>query len=110
MTKYTWVYVVLAVVVALIANSVSTVWASKESRFNIWLIVLLIISPLVFITFGIVTAKFGLAVTSATIDSILTISSILVGLFLFGGMSNMLPVQWVGITLAVAGIILIHLK
>ena len=103
-----WFYIVAAVLVALAAISISTIWAGKDSKFTVWLFVLVVISPLVFITFGIVTSKLGLAVTSATIDSLLTVSSVLVGLFLFGGWSSLSMFQYIGMSFAVIGIILMQ--
>lgn len=109
MTKFQiWIYIIVAIVIALSANSISTIWASKESRFTIWLLALIIISPFVFITFGLVTAKLGLAVSSGTIDSLLTISTIIVGLFLFNEWGNVSIYQYVGMVLALGGIILMQ--
>ena len=103
-----WLYVIGAVLVALAANSVSAVWASKASKINVWLPVLIIISPLVFITFGLTTSKIGLTLSSGTIDSLLTISTILVGLFLFHEWSNMSFYQYIGISFSIIGIVLMH--
>lgn len=95
---------------ALSANSISAVWASKEEKFStIWFLALLIVSPLVFITFGLVTSKLGLSMTSAIVDSLLTISTILVGLFIFGEWSNVSMYQLVGILLSISGIVLMQL-
>ena len=80
----TWSYIIGAVLVALLANSISAVWAGKSDKFStIWFLALLVISPLVFITFGLVTSKLGLSMTSAIVDSLLTIGTILIGLFFF---------------------------
>ena len=69
---------------------------------------ILIDSPIVFLSFGLVSAKLGLAVGSAVIDSLLTISSIALGLILFGGWRDVTLAQWVGMGLAVAGIVLMQ--
>lgn len=103
-----WTYIIIAVLVALGANSISAIWASKASKFNVWLIALLIISPLVFITFGLVTKKLGLALTSGTIDSLLTVSTILVGLIFFKEWKTLSFYQYFGTFFAVLGIILIQ--
>lgn len=109
MTKFEiWIYIIIAVLVALGANSISAVWASKASKFNLWLIALLIISPLVFITFGLVTEKLGLALTSGTIDSLLTISTILVGLIFFNEWKMLSLYQYIGTFFAILGIIMIQ--
>lgn len=106
-----WFYIISAVIVAVTANSISAIWASKENKFtSMWFLLLIIISPLVFITFGLVTSKIGLTASSATIDSILTICTILVGLFLFNEWNSVSLYQYVGIFLAITGIILIHFQ
>src|SRR3989344_9290231 len=106
-----WLYVISAVIVAVLANSVSAIWASKEDKFtSLWFLLVIIISPLVFITFGLVTSKLGLAVSSGTIDSLLTISTILVGLFIFHEWNNISLYQYIGIVFTVLGIILMQFQ
>lgn len=103
-----WSYVIGAVLIALAANSISAIWAAKASRFNPWLGAVILISPLVFISFGLVTSKIGLTLSSGTIDSLLTISTILVGLFIFKEWSSMSLYQYLGISFSILGIILMH--
>jgi len=104
-----WLYVISAVTVAVTANSISAIWASKEDKFtSIWFLLLIIISPLVFITFGLVTSKLGLSISSATIDSLLTVATILVGLFIFREWNNVSLYQYIGIFLTVSGIVLMQ--
>lgn len=104
-----WFYIITAVVIAVAANSISAIWAGKESKFfSVWFLLLLVISPLVFITFGIVTSKIGLAVTSGTVDALLTISTILVGLFIFNEWNSVSMYQYVGMALSIFGIILMQ--
>lgn len=106
----TWLYIIGAVVIALAANSISAIWASKNNKFfSPWLIVVILISPLVFITFGLVTSKIGLSSTSATVDALLTISTILVGLFLFNEWESLSWYQLLGVALSFVGIILMQL-
>lgn len=106
-----WLYIFVAVAVALLANSISAIWAGKESKFNsVWFLAVLIISPIVFLTFGFVTSKLGLAVSSAIIDSLLTVSTILVGIFLFGEYNSLSFYQYFGIFFALLGIILMQFK
>ena len=110
MNKFqTWSYIIGAVLVALTANYISAVWASKENKFSLWLLAVVIISPFVFITFGLITSKLGVAVTSGTVDSLLTISTILVGLFLFHELNSISLYQYIGMGLAFIGIILMQL-
>lgn|SRR3989338_5676462 len=106
-----WGYIIGTVIVAIVANSISAIWASKENKFtSIWFLALLVISPLVFITFGFVTSKLGLSVSSATIDSLLTVGTILVGLFLFQEWNSVSWYQYLGIFLAISGIVLMQLN
>lgn len=106
-----WLYVIGAVVVAIVANSISAIWASKEDKFtSIWFLLLLLISPLVFITFGLVTSKAGLTISSATVDSLLTVGTILVGLFVFKELNSVSVYQYIGIFLAITGIVFMHIQ
>ncbi len=106
----TILYIILAVVVAVSANYISAIWASKESKISIWLFALIIIAPLVFITFGIVTSKLGLALTSATVDSLLTIATIFVGLIILKEWGSISLYQVIGMFFACIGIILMHIQ
>lgn len=103
-----WLYVIAAVGVALLANTISAVWASKEERFSLWLLAVILVSPLVFITFGLVTSRLGIAISSATIDSLLTISTIFVGLAFFQEWNKLSFYQYVGITSVIVGIFLMQ--
>ena len=103
-------YVSSAVLIALAANSISAIWAGKEHKLTWWLVAVVAIAPLVFITFGLVTSKLGLAVGAATVDSLLVISTILVGLFLFREQNTFSLYQYLGISFAVLGIILMQVN
>lgn len=105
-----WFYTVSAVFIAVVANAVSAVWAGKENKFtSIWFLVMILISPLVFITFGLVTSKLGLSISSATIDSLLTVATILVGLFIFHELDKISLYQYVGMAFTILGIILMQI-
>ncbi|MES2087911.1 MAG: hypothetical protein V4467_02870 [Patescibacteria group bacterium] len=103
-----WIYIIGAVIVALFANSASAIWASKENKFSLWLLLLILISPFVFITFGLVVSKVGVAISSATIDSLLTVTTITVGLIFFNEWSKISPYQYLGIGLVLVGIFLMQ--
>lgn len=100
-------YVLVAVAVAVSANSVSAIWAKQESKFSIWLLFVILISPLVFITYGLVTAKIGIALASSVIDSLMIIGSIAVGLFIFHEKNQIIGLQYLGMGFAVLGVLLI---
>ncbi len=100
------IYIVIAVAVALSANSLSAIWAKQDSKLSIWLLAVVLISPFVFITYGLVTARIGVAVASGTVDALLTISTIMVGLILFKEWDKLSGFQYAGIALSLAGIVL----
>ena len=104
MTGTPWLSIALAVVVAAAANSISAIWATQQKLS--WLIAMLAISPFVFITFGLVAKKTGLAVAAGTTDALLTVVTMAIGLVLFREWSRTSPVQLVGMALAVAGVCL----
>ena len=104
-----WLYILGTVSIAVLANSISVIWATdKGGKFSMWLLLLIIISPFVFITFGLVTSRLGLSMSSAIVDSLLTITTILVGLFLFREWGSVSTYQYMGMLLAVSGIILMQ--
>jgi multidrug transporter EmrE-like cation transporter len=106
---YVWLYIGAAVLVALSANYLSAVWASQENKFSsLWLLAVVIISPLVFITFGLVVSRVGVTVGSATVDLLLTLGTIFLGLFIFHEWSSLSLYQYAGIALAIGGIILMQ--
>ena len=106
-----WLLLIVTVGVAVLGNSVGAIWAGQQDLLSTpWLIALLIVSPLVFITFGISVSKVGVAIGSATIDSLLTLTTILVGLFAFGEWGSLTTLQFTGLALIIAGIILMQFK
>lgn len=104
----TWAYIIVALLVAVLANSVSAIWASKPHWMNPWLLAVIILGPLVFVTFGLVAARVGVALGSASLDSLLTISTIVVGLVAFQEWSKLSLYQYLGLLLVVGGIMLIQ--
>lgn len=101
-----WFAIIGAVAIASLTDSVSALWARQPSKFSIYLLYLLILSPCVFIAFGLVTTKVGLAITSGVVNSLLVLSTILVGLFIFGEWSKISMLQYAGMALALCGIVL----
>ena len=106
---YTWLFIVLAVAIALGANALSTLWAESDNKWNWLLLAVILISPLVFISFGLVTSRVGLVVSSGTIDSLLTISTIALALIVFKEWDTVSLAQYIGIGFTITGIVLIHL-
>ncbi len=99
-------YIVMAVGVALLANSIGAIWARQDSRYSIWLVALILVSPFVFITYGLLTSKVGVAIGSGIADSLLTVSTIAVGLFMFNEWDKMTGLEYLGIVFALIGIFL----
>jgi multidrug transporter EmrE-like cation transporter len=103
---HTWFYVALAVGVATLGNSVSSLWATGESKLSVWLWATLAISPFVFLSFGLVVSKVGVAVAAGTVDALLTLVTMMAGTVLFREWHRLSAVQYVGMVLALAGIVL----
>lgn len=99
-------YALCAVAIALAGNSVSAVWARGENKMSLWLLLLLVLSPLVFISFGLATAKLGVAIGAGVMDSLLAVATILLGLIFFKEWNKISVVQYVGIAFSVVGICL----
>lgn len=106
----TWGYIIGALLVALLGNSLGAVWASKPHWLNPWLLGPIIVGPFVFITFGLVASRVGLAIGSGTLDSLLTISTVLVGLVVFQEWGKLGPVQYAGLACVILGIILMQFE
>jgi hypothetical protein len=101
-----WFSIAVAVAVAAAANSVSAVWAGGANKLSIWLPAMLILSPLVFVTFGMVAARTGLAVASGTVDALLTAATMLIGLTVFREWARTSPLQYLGMAFSLVGVCL----
>lgn len=101
-----FVYIAAAVGIALIANIISAVWARGDNLFSPWLAAVIIISPMVFIVYGLMTTRLGVAISSGVIDSLLTVSTIAVGLILFQEWHKISMYQFAGLACVVTGILL----
>ena len=105
-----WLYIIGAVAVALLGNYLAATWASRDEKFSLLFVAVLLVSPFVFITFGLVTSRLGVAIGSGTIDALLTVSTVLLGLALFGEWSKLSLYQYLGLLLVIAGIILMQIS
>ncbi len=102
-----FLYIIVAVVVAVLANSVSAIWARQDSRFSIWFLLVILISPIVFITYGLATSRVGMAIASSLVDSLLIVGSVAVGLFFFKESDKILVPQYIGMILTFFGVLLV---
>lgn len=101
-----WLYIITAVAVALLASTVSAIWARGESKISLWLFAVIIISPIVYIVFGLITTKLGVAISAGSIDSLLTVCTIVVGLAFFKEWDKVSWLQFLGMGFALCGIFL----
>ncbi len=105
----TVLYIATSVAIAVLANYVASQWAREPYKWSWWLVALFILSPLVFLSFGFVSQRFGLSVAGAINDSLLTISTIVVGLVVLQEWNRVSPAQYIGMLFAVIGIVLMGL-
>ena len=103
-----WLYVIAALAIAVLGNYLGATWASKDDKLSLWLLALLFVSPFVFITFGLVTTKLGVAVGSGTLDALLTVSTIALGLLIFHEWNKISLYQYIGLGCVLVGIILLQ--
>lgn len=107
-----WLYVAITVGVALAANVIATRWAETASVnwssqwANVWLAPMLVIAPLVFITFGMTADRLGLALGSANVDALLTVATIGVAIIFRNEWNTMSLAQKVGVAAVVIGILM----
>jgi len=101
-----WLYVLGALAIAVLGNSVSTIWAKEPDKYSWWLLAVILISPFVYISFGLVTSKLGLSIASGAVDSLLTVTTIAIGLIFFQEWSKVSALQYIGMLLALCGVFL----
>ncbi|QDT91463.1 hypothetical protein Pan161_31210 [Gimesia algae] len=106
MTFLSWLAMIGAVAIAALADAVSTLWARNPTELSVYLFLLLLLGPLVFFCFGLVTRHVGLAVTSGVVNSLLVVTSMGIGLVFFGEWDRLSVWQYCGMALAIAGIVL----
>ncbi len=107
---YIWGLIIFAVGVAVAANTVSAIWAEQPNKiYTWWLPLIFVLSPVVFITFGLVVEKVGVSVGAATLDSALTLCTIFVGLVFFGEWASTSMYKYIGIATTIIGIALMHI-
>jgi multidrug transporter EmrE-like cation transporter len=103
-----WLYILITVGVAVLANYFAATWGAQEHKWSLLLVAVILVSPIVFITFGLVTNRIGVAIASGTIDSLLTVSTVLLGLVVFGEWNKISSYQYVGLLLVIIGIVLLQ--
>lgn len=99
-----WLVIGGAVAVAALTNSVAALWA--QNMHSMYFVLLLILSPFVFISFGIVSASKGLSIASGLIDTLLVVTTVIIGLVFFEEWKKISIMQCIGLALACSGIFL----
>ena len=102
-----WAAVVGCAVLSTLTDTLGTLWWEKKDLSI--LLGTILLSPLVFLSFGYVGRHFGLAVASSLTNSLIVAGPILVGLVLRQEIRRLSFPQMLGMGLLVAGITLIAL-
>lgn len=105
------IYTIIAVATSVLGNAIAINWALQPDKIStFWFPLLLISAPLVFLVFGLLVAKNGLSLSSAIVDSVTTVSTILLGLFWFREVYSLTELNLLGLTLIGLGVILMQLN
>ena len=100
-----WAAVVLCAVLSTLTDTLGTLWWEKKDPAI--LLGTILLSPLVFLSFGYVGRHFGLALASSLTNTLIVVGPILVGLVLRQEIRRLSLPQMIGMTLLVTGITLL---
>jgi hypothetical protein len=100
-----WLFVVLCVILSTAADTVSTIMWERKSRS--YLVVMLVLAPMVFATFGYIGSHFGLSIASSLTNSLIVIGPITIGLIFREEWKNMPWQVYVGMAMIVIGITIV---
>lgn len=100
-----WMAVILCAGLSTLTDTLGTLWWEKKETSLLWATILL--SPLVFLSFGYVGRHFGLAMASSLTNTLIVAGPILVGLILRQEIRRLSAPQMIGMTLLLAGIVLL---
>lgn len=103
-----WTYTIGAVAIALFGNYLAATWAKQDEKFSLLFLAVILVSPFVFISFGLVTSRIGVAIGSGTIDALLTVTTVIMGLTLFHEWSKISSLQFLGLLFVMLGITLLQ--
>ena len=107
--RLTLLVLVANLALAIGANALGTTWAQGGMKPNLAFFALMLVSPLVFLSFGFVASRMGLASASAIIDTLLTVGTVAAGLIWFGEWQDMSLRSGIGLAFALAGIVVLNL-
>jgi hypothetical protein len=100
-----WVAVFLCVALSTASDTISTTY--WEQPHVLWLVLVLLLSPLCFLAFGYVGAKFGLSIASSITNSLIALGPILYGLVIRAEWRRVTTPQYLGMLCIVGGIALV---
>jgi len=100
-----WAAVIFCALLSTLTDTMGTLWWEKKDTSI--LLGTIVLSPLVFLSFGYVGRHFGLAVASSLTNSLIVAGPILVGLILRQEIRRLSLFQMIGMTLLIAGITLL---
>ena len=100
-----WAAVLLCALLSTLTDTLGTLWWEKKDLSILFGTVLL--SPLVFLSFGYVGRHLGLAMASSLTNTLIVVGPILVGLILRQEIRRLTMPQMIGMALLVAGITLL---
>jgi drug/metabolite transporter (DMT)-like permease len=105
-TLIVWGLTICSVGFFILCDSLSTNWAKHSSVTSLFAVIVL--SPVAYIFFGLVSSRANLAVGGAMVNLILVLAAVLVGLFYFKEKLSML--QWTGIGFGLIAILILSLS
>ena len=105
-TLIVWGLTICSVGFFILCDSLSTNWAKHSSLTSLFAVIIL--SPVAYIFFGLVSSRANLAVGGAMVNLILVLAAVLVGLFYFKEKLTIL--QWTGIGFGLIGILILSLS
>ena len=100
-----WAAVIFCALLSTLPDTMGTLWWEKKDTSI--LLGTIVLSPLVFLSFGYVGRHFGLAVASSLTNTLIVAGPILVGLILRQEIRRLSLFQMIGMTLLIAGITLL---
>lgn len=103
-----WTSICLSVAIGAFTNSIATVWAKGGAQSNYWLAATCICAPFVFISYGIVSRHLGMSIAVGTIDSLLVVTSVMIGMTVFREWRQVTLAQILGIVLSLSGVALMN--
>ena len=98
--------IVGAVAIAVYTNGLAATWAMQPSRFNIYLLYLVVPSMLTFVSFGEVTRKYGVTGGSSIVDALLSTGTTLMGIFWFKEKNTLLWPHWLAVLFTISSVLI----